>query len=428
MTAYFAVTALTTVRPVSPWTRRINVAALAVAVGLALVDIVGGVKAFNNPRGLLNGVPFVMLFFIATVMILAAAGDLRIMRFGVPRGEPRLARHLWRMCFALFIAAGSFFSIRERAAKILPEPLTTGPMRTLPVLLIFGAMFYWLWRVRRRRTLPVVVRYDPMPLATSRGVNVNAPGNHPTTQTMKNLITNPLTRAALAGVAVWLASVFMAHGQNKPDDLKQRILAQAQSISPDSYAFTRTVKSEQTSNGKTEQHVNIDKFDPTKSGDAKWTLVSVDGAPPAADVLNKYRNESAKRRVPGYYRLAKYFGTAAAVSTDPRGRTVFHFNSLPKDAAIVLDSDVSSNTSADVSVTEANGTAFAEQVHLTVKPMRLKLIMKLDHYESTARYRIGPEGKPLLVESIADMTGSGMGREGKAHTVVTYGDYRAVGR
>ncbi|HMG04406.1 MAG TPA: hypothetical protein VK581_03035 [Chthoniobacterales bacterium] len=164
MAAYFVVTALTTVRPVSPWTRGINVAALAVAVGLALLDILGGAKAFNSPRGLLNGVPFGMLFFIAAVMILAAIGDVRIMRFGLPRGGPRLARHLWRMCFALFIAAGSFFSIRERVAKILPEPFTTAPMRALPILLIFGAMFYWLWRVRRRRPLPVIVRHDPMPL------------------------------------------------------------------------------------------------------------------------------------------------------------------------------------------------------------------------------------------------------------------------
>ena len=169
MAAYFVVTALTTVRPVSPWTRRINVAALALAVGLALLDILGGVKAFNSPRGVLNGVPFLMLFFIATVMILAAIGDVRIMRFGLPRGGPRLARHLWRMCFALFIAAGSFFSIRERVAKILPEPFTTGPMRALPILLIFGAMFYWLWRVRRRRPLPVIVRHDSIPLITPAG-------------------------------------------------------------------------------------------------------------------------------------------------------------------------------------------------------------------------------------------------------------------
>jgi len=165
MAIYFVVTALTTVRPVSPWTRRINVAALVLVAGLASLDILGGVKAFNSPRGSLNGVPFAMFFFLATIMILAAIGDVRIMRFGLPRGGPRLARHLWRMCFALFIAAGSFFSIRERVAKILPEPLTTAPMRMLPILLIFGAMFYWLWRVRRRRPLPVIVRYDPMPLA-----------------------------------------------------------------------------------------------------------------------------------------------------------------------------------------------------------------------------------------------------------------------
>jgi uncharacterized membrane protein len=162
MTVYFVGTALTTVRPVSAWTRTFDVAALMIVVALALLSIVGGVKAFNSPGGFLNGVPFVMHFFLAAVMLLAAAGDVRIMRFGVPRGGPRLARHLWRMCFSLFIAAGSFFSIRERVAKVLPEPFTTAPMRALPILLVFGAMFYWLWRVRGRRTLPVLVRHDSM--------------------------------------------------------------------------------------------------------------------------------------------------------------------------------------------------------------------------------------------------------------------------
>src|SRR5437773_7122070 len=160
MTISFVGAVLTTLPPGSSWTRRSNVAALTVAVGLALVDITGGVKAFNSPRGSLNGVPYAMHFFIAGVMILATTGDVRIMRFGVPHGGPRLARHLWRMCFALFIAAGSFFSIRERVAKILPQPFTTAPMRAMPIVLLFGAMFYWLWRVRGRRTLPVLVRHE----------------------------------------------------------------------------------------------------------------------------------------------------------------------------------------------------------------------------------------------------------------------------
>jgi hypothetical protein len=171
MTAYFVGTALTTVRPVSPWTRRINAAALTVVVGLALGTLVSGVKNFNNPGLSPGGVPFrtvgAMSFVLATVMILSAAGDVRILWCGMPRGGPRLARHLWRMCFALFIAAGSFFSIRERVAKILPQPFTSGPMRALPILLLFGAMFYWLWRVRRRRPLPVLVRNDSLPLKES---------------------------------------------------------------------------------------------------------------------------------------------------------------------------------------------------------------------------------------------------------------------
>lgn len=154
LTLYFVGTALTTVRPASQWTRRITAVALTLALGLALGAIVSGVKAFNGPRLSPGGVPFrtigVVSFVVATVLLLGAVGDLRILRFGAPRGGQRLARHLWRMCFALFIAAGSFFSIRERVAKILPEPFTSGPMRALPILLLFGAMFYWLWRVRRR--------------------------------------------------------------------------------------------------------------------------------------------------------------------------------------------------------------------------------------------------------------------------------------
>jgi hypothetical protein len=118
MTAYFVGTALTTVRPASPWPRRINAAALT----FALVAIVVGVNAVNSPRVSPGGVPFrtigVMSFILAALLLLAAAGDVRVMRFGMASGGPRLARHLWRMCFALFIAAGSFFSVRERVAKI----------------------------------------------------------------------------------------------------------------------------------------------------------------------------------------------------------------------------------------------------------------------------------------------------------------------
>jgi uncharacterized membrane protein len=171
LSLYFVGTAVTTVRPPSRWTRVINVVALTTALALAFAAIVGGVKSVSNPGLSPGGVPFrtigVMSFVLAAALLLAAAGDVRVLRSGMPRGGRRLSRHLWRMCFALFIAAGSFFSIRERVAKILPDPFTSGPVRLLPILVLFGAMFYWMWRVRSRRALPVVIRNEAIPLTTT---------------------------------------------------------------------------------------------------------------------------------------------------------------------------------------------------------------------------------------------------------------------
>jgi hypothetical protein len=152
MSAYFVVTALTAVRRVTAWTRPLTAAALAVAVMLATVDVALGFQAWAAPRHRLNGVPFFMPFFLAVVTTSAAIGDLRVLRSGVLRARQRLSRHLWRMCFALFIAAGSFFSVRGRVAKVLPEPFTTPAMRALSVLLIFASMFYWLWRISSRKS------------------------------------------------------------------------------------------------------------------------------------------------------------------------------------------------------------------------------------------------------------------------------------
>ena len=69
----------------------------------------------------------------------------------------------------------------------------------------------------------------------------------------KKILSDAMT-AAKAGLAVALTWVSIAVADNKPEELKQRILNQAQSLGPGDYAFTRTIRSEQTSNGKTEQH------------------------------------------------------------------------------------------------------------------------------------------------------------------------------
>ena len=58
------------------------------------------------------------------------------------------------MCFALFIAALSFFIGQ---ARLFPEPLRIMPLLALPVVAVLVTMLFWLWRMRVRRNARGVV-------------------------------------------------------------------------------------------------------------------------------------------------------------------------------------------------------------------------------------------------------------------------------
>jgi len=64
-------------------------------------------------------------------------------------GVHRIARHLWRMCFALFIASGSIFIARPQIfPAILSRTHTLLVLSILPLIL----MILWLFRVRFTNT------------------------------------------------------------------------------------------------------------------------------------------------------------------------------------------------------------------------------------------------------------------------------------
>jgi hypothetical protein len=152
MTAYLVFTGMATVRPPSPASRRRDIALMLMALSLGLATFAGAIVAVARPDGRLFGLPSFPFFLFGVLGVSGAIGDFKTIRAGVLRGAPRLSRHLWRMCMALFITAASFFSIRARVAAILPAPFTTPALRALPVVLVLVAMFYWLWKVRFRRS------------------------------------------------------------------------------------------------------------------------------------------------------------------------------------------------------------------------------------------------------------------------------------
>jgi hypothetical protein len=99
-----------------------------------------------------------MSFFMGSVMLLAAAGDVRVLAGGGVVEVNRIARHLWRMCFGLFIAAGSFFMgpsnrpFRLLSAAGLGQHLSPTLFSTsvylILTLLPLILLVYWLVRIR----------------------------------------------------------------------------------------------------------------------------------------------------------------------------------------------------------------------------------------------------------------------------------------
>jgi hypothetical protein len=167
LTAYLVITALTTLRPESTDAvpRMGAIALMLVALGVGTIMTWFAIEAFAN-GGTRNGMPAFPFVMFATVGLLGFAGDVRVMRGGARKGTARIARHLWRMSFALFLAALSF---SVQAAKILSRQgiKVPGIAIALPMLVVLVAMVYWLWRVRMRRSLQGIALLRAQGVATT---------------------------------------------------------------------------------------------------------------------------------------------------------------------------------------------------------------------------------------------------------------------
>ena len=147
-TFYLVVTGLLTVRRPAR-SRWLDVGAMVVALTIGLTHITFGFAALNSTSGKAFGYPPPLFFVFGPIALLAAFGDLRTIRAAEIHGARRIARHLWRMCVALFIATASFFLGQ---AKVIPPPLRISSLLTVLALFPLAVMLYWLVRLRLRRT------------------------------------------------------------------------------------------------------------------------------------------------------------------------------------------------------------------------------------------------------------------------------------
>jgi len=145
LTFYLVASAWMTARRVTPETSFFDWGALLIVWAVAVANVTLGIVAALSPTGMVYDYPPGPYFFLGTVAVLATGGDIRMLQRSGVAGTQRIARHLWRMCFALFIASSSLFLARQ---QLFPELLRkTGTLIVLS-LLPLALMIYWLIRVR----------------------------------------------------------------------------------------------------------------------------------------------------------------------------------------------------------------------------------------------------------------------------------------
>lgn len=173
LTFYLIGTAWLTARRRDGETSRFDWLALFIPLAVGILGWINGLDALRSPDGSKYGVPAPMHMFMGSVCLLAAAGDIRMLVRGGVLGAKRVARHLWRMCFGLFIASGSFFLGPQnrplrllssvRLSQHLPAAIfSTGVYLVLTVLPLV-LLIFWLVRVRFAKGYS-----RPTPIANSK--------------------------------------------------------------------------------------------------------------------------------------------------------------------------------------------------------------------------------------------------------------------
>lgn len=134
-TLYLVATAWATVQRRDGQIGRFEAVALLAALAI-------GASAVLTAASEAASAPF--LYAIAVLTGLSAVFDFSvIIRRGVA-GAQRIARHLWRMTFALFVATGSYFLGQP---KFVPAVLTQTGLNVVPVIVVIAMLVFWLVRV-----------------------------------------------------------------------------------------------------------------------------------------------------------------------------------------------------------------------------------------------------------------------------------------
>jgi hypothetical protein len=105
-----------------------------------------GAEPFVKSAVPIRGPVLIAIYSFTFVVALAAMADAKVVIAGGISGAPRIARHLWRMCLGLTLAAGSAFT--NGLPRLLPGPMRVTTIFFIPQFIPLILLIFWMIRVR----------------------------------------------------------------------------------------------------------------------------------------------------------------------------------------------------------------------------------------------------------------------------------------
>jgi len=139
MVCYFVATSWVAARRRDGTTGKFEIIACAAALVMGALMTWGGFRGATTPAG---AGP---VFALAGICLLAGLLDLNAILRKELTAAQRISRHLWRMCFAFFIATGSFFLGQQEA---MPKAVRGSSILFVLAFAPFAVMLFWLARLR----------------------------------------------------------------------------------------------------------------------------------------------------------------------------------------------------------------------------------------------------------------------------------------
>lgn len=154
LTFYLVATAWVAAKRREGKTGLFDLGALLFVLAIVSAGATWGFEALNSPIGRKDGYPPAMFFVFGSIALLFGISDIRMIARGGVMGAKRIARHLWRMCFALLFATLSFYP--GQANRLFPKWLRETNLMYVPSVLLVGAMLLALYRVSVRKRVPQI--------------------------------------------------------------------------------------------------------------------------------------------------------------------------------------------------------------------------------------------------------------------------------